>query len=212
MSKEHLKRVHGDGDTRLELSIKKDEYQQYLEIFQSILSKIDFDSSEDQSIDKVLLALKQRLDLAFSNGCPWPEKVITDFINKQEDKPKNLDQLEELILESGRGDAQCNILYKKILQYANRTLRSELQLLKPVESINGQENDNLPKERTEHNLVAGMAYDPVYFDILVPLKNFIVKAEDQNVAHNQITKFLYTASLESRDIAELIERTKNFLK
>lgn len=213
MPKEYLNRAHGDGSLRLEKSVSESERELYLQTLQRILKVIDLDFNLNKSdeVEQTLLALKQRIALGFSNGCPSPEKVIINFIKEQGKKLTNLAQLTELILESGRSDAQCNFLYQEILKYANRTLRSELQLLKPTEKIDGQEDQNLPTERTADHLIAGMASDLVFFNILVPLRDFIVKAEDQQITYNQVLRFLIKASQESKSIEELKEKTGSFL-
>jgi len=215
-------RKHGDGNLNLEPSVESDERNSYFQILQEILSAVNlnFDLTDNIKVDNALLAIKQRLALGFSNGCPWPEKETVKFIKKQEDEILDLDKLAELVLESGRSDAQCNVLYQEILKYANQTLRSELQLLKVAEKLDGQENENLPEERVvpinvkskNKILVAGMAYDPVYVDILVPLQELIVGAEDQQIAYNKVLKFIIKESYESDDIEKLIEKTKKFLE
>lgn len=210
-------RRHGDGNITLEQSLELKEKKHYLEIFKSICQAVSFNfgliEGDADGENRVALALKQRFAIGFSNGCPWPVKAITEFIESQESKPANIDQFVELILESGRIDAQHSFLYKKIMQYANTTLRSELQLLKPAGVLDLQEDNHLPMERLDEKLVAGMAYDPVFFDILVPLRNFIFKNDDrQKEAYYEVLDFIISASRKFKSIGEFRGETKAFLK
>jgi len=207
--------VHGDGGLQLETTLEEVDRILYRDSLEEILTIVGIAEDREQftadEMNLVLLALKQRISLGFSNGCPRPEKAVIGFLSKLEVKPQDPEELSEAILESGRGDAQCSFLYQKILKYANRTLRSELQLLKPTEVIDGQEEHNLPIERTEHNLVAGLAYDPVYLNILLPLKKFIVTGEDMQKNYDQAIQYVVQSASTATSITQLIEMTKIFL-
>ncbi|MFH2118576.1 MAG: hypothetical protein ABII10_02490 [Candidatus Paceibacterota bacterium] len=63
---------------------------------------------------------------------------------------------------------------------------------------------------TDNQLVAGMASETVFFDVLVPLRDFINEATDQQVAFNKVIDFLKSASQEATSIEELAELVKNF--
>lgn len=223
MPKEFPSRIHGDGrlivDPSFYASISKDETPQYLKALTDVIGKAKIAmtiDSQDPQLPSTLLALKQRFMIGFSNGCPWPEKAISEYLLDQKTPPTTLEQLTTQIKESALFDAKHSFLFQILLQYASIPLKDELLSYHPWQQLNEQENHNLPQDITDpHGKGAyGLAYDPPYFEVLIPLYKYI--DDDKNVGNHQARYFAVTDFLEgvvnnAKSIEELVKQTKGFL-
>jgi len=223
MPKEFPNRIYGDGRLTIKPSfynpVSRKEYPHYLKALTDIMGKANIVitiDSQDPLLPNTLLSLKQRFMIGFSNGCPWPEKVISEYLMEQTTPPTTLEELATQIEKSARSDGKHSFFFQILLQHASKPLKRELKSYHPWQQLKGQEDHNLPQEITDPNGKGayGLACDPPYFDVLIPLYKYI--DDDNNVETHQIrycavTDFLETIANKVKSINELVLQTKEFL-
>jgi hypothetical protein len=223
MPKEFLGRIHGDGRLTVDDSfyspISEDETPQYLKVLTNILDKAKITMTinpQDLKLPRTLLALKQRFIIGFSNGCPWPEKAISKYLLKQTAPPTTLEELTTLIKDSALFDGKHSFLFQSLLESASKPLKDALLSYHPWRQLEGQEDHNLPQDITNpHGKGAfGLAYDPPFFEVLIPLYRYI--DDDENIGTHQaryfaVTDFFEKVANKTLTIEEFIEQTKGFL-
>lgn len=226
MFKEFLGRKHGDAGLIVDNSfyepVAEEAREQYLDMLSSIIKQaqipLEF-SPQDSRLADVLLALKQRLMIGYSNGCPWPERAIIEDLQDIEKQRGALDNLEELairIRETAQPDGKRSFLFQMLLQHASPALKKELLSYHGWAKLDKQEDDHLPKEITDPNGEGayGLAYDPPYFEVIMPLFKFI--EADQDLKIRQARYFAVIDFFEKRiskvdSIDGLVKQTKDFL-
>ena len=222
MPVEFPNRIHGDGRLIINPSfnapLRKNESQQYLNALTHILGEAAISltiNPADPQLPSTLLALKQRFMIGFSNGCPWPEKVIKNHLLKQEKPPTSLNELAQEITKSGLADGRNNMLYQILLQNGSDSLKDELLSYHPWSHIEGQEDRNLPKDITDENGRGGysLAYDPPYFDALIPLYKYIDNGAEgtHDARYFAVMEFFEKTAGKMKSIQELVKKTEGFL-
>lgn len=223
MSKEFPNRIHGDGRLIMDMSfyspLNKKESIHYSNTLKSIIKKTNISFEIDQAdprLPDTLLALKQRFMIGFSNGCPWPEKVISRYLSNQEKPPSNLDDLTTLIKESGHADGKHSFLFQDLLVNSSQPLKNELLNYYPWQKIDAQENRNLPKDITSPDGKGGygLAFDPPYFEVLVPLYKYIDDKKNpgtQEARYFAVSDFFEHVAGKTESIRKLIAETNKFL-
>lgn len=223
MPKEFPNRIHGDGRLIIKPSffspVSQRESPQYLKKLTDIMRRANIVitiDSQDPLLPDTLLSLKQRFMIGFSNGCPWPEKVISEYLMEQTTPPTTLKELATQIEKSARSDGKHSFLFQILLQHASKPLKRELKSYHPWQQLKEQEDHNLPQEITDPDGKGayGLAYDSPYFDVMIPLYKYI--DDDKNVETHQIrycavTEFLETVANKAKSVEELVSQTKEFL-
>lgn len=93
MAKENEGRIHGDSHIwkeRFDRPVRRNERILYEDLLATIMNRADLDvvvKADDPDLPQALLALRQRMEVGFSNGCPFPEKGINEFLTEQTEKP-----------------------------------------------------------------------------------------------------------------------------
>jgi hypothetical protein len=84
MPKENEGRIHGDGHIWMESfdrPLNESEQVLYKGLLINILERAGLNlvvENGDPELPQTLLSLKQRMEVGFSNGCPFPEKAINE--------------------------------------------------------------------------------------------------------------------------------------
>ncbi len=224
MANEHTGRIHGDGHILLDAfdrSLNPKEQVEYSDLLTSLLegvgSELKFEP-DNTDLPKVLLTLRQRMEIGFSNGCPFPEKAIKEFLLEQKSLPKSLSELAEALRKSSIFDGNHSMLFQLLLENAPDSLKNELQSYhSPWTKLSDQENRNLPMDITEKSGrgAYGMAYDPPYFNSIIPLK--YIKDEDRKSTDTRedrfwkVIGFFETKAININSIDELVAKTQGFL-
>ena len=218
-------RTHGDG--RLIMNegfyrpLGKRAARAYTNVLGSIMERSHLPFTldpKDTELPNTLLALRQRFQIGFSNGCPWPEKAITEFIEKEEKPPTSLPELTQVIQKSMQFDGKHSFLFQGLLRSASPTLKNELLSYHPWKRLEGQEDRNLPPEitRPDGKGAYGLAYDPPYFDVLIPLYKFIdepgISKEEHQARFFAVTDFFENTMGSFETIDEVIEATRAYLQ
>jgi len=222
MSKEFSKRIHGDGHLIMNSSfyspINKKETPHYLNALTIILNKSEIFmpiEQKDPKLPDVLLALKQRFMIAFSNGCPWPEKAISEYLSSQQKLPTSLDELTTQINESGRVDGKRSFLFQSLINYSSESLKKELLSYHPWNPLEKQENHNLPEDITEPNGKGayGLANDSPFFEVIVPLYKYIDdgKPGTNEARYFAVSDYMEKVAGKAKSIKELVAETNKFL-
>lgn len=223
MPQEFPNLTHGDGHLITDsfyAPVSAEETPMYLHTLQSVLQTAGLEMTikeQDPDLSSTLLALKQRFMIGFSNGCPWPEQAISEYLHDQKIHPENLTQLAKQIIDSARFDGKHNMLFQNMLQYASEPLKKDLLSYHPWEKIKGQEDRNLPKDITdpEGKGAYGLAFGPPYFESLIPLYKFIDSATQPEVheaRYYAVTDFFQKKLGKVESINALVEQTQAFLK
>lgn len=225
MPKEHAGRIHGDGRLMMD-SFDRPNTESEKVLYQGILKdilrkagvKLKIDK-KDPDLSETLLTLRQRFEIGFSNGCPWPNKLITKFLSTTEKPPQTLKELTELIRLSSLEDGKHSALFQVLLANASDSLRGELTSFHSWNQITGQENQNLPADITRRGGKGayGLAYDPPYFQVIKPLRTFIDGEEsDTNEARQERTwkviKFFERTTGKTSTIDRFVAKTDRFLQ
>ncbi len=223
MSKEFPGRIHGDGHLIMDISfycpLNKKESIHYANTLKSIIKKANIGFEIDQAdpgLPNTLLALKQRFMIGFSNGCPWPEKIIGKYLSNQEQAPTNLDDLTKLIKKSGHADGKHSFLFQDLLANSSQPLKNEILNYHPWQKIAGQEDHNLPEDITNSKGKGGygMAYNPPFYEVLVPLYKYIDDKKNpgtQEARYFAVSDFFGAVASKTKSIKALIVETNKFL-
>jgi len=223
MFKEFPNRIHGDGRLIIDESfyspVSRKETPQYIRTLTDIMSRAKITmplNPQDPQLASTLLALKQRFMIAFSGGCPWPEKAVSEYLLAQKTQPATLVELTTQIRESARSDGKHSFLFQSLLQNASKPLRDELLNYHPWQPLEKQENRHLPHNITDSDGKGayGLAYDPPYFDVLIPLYKYIDDNKNKGTHEARyfaVTDFLEKAASGAQSIEDLIGQTKGFL-
>lgn len=217
-------RKHGDGRLIIGKSfyepLRKKSREYYSGILVRILTQAKIGLPTDLSentLDDTLLTLRQRFMISFSNGCPWPEKAIADYLEKMDNPPTTLMELREGIRKSGLEDGRNSFLFQNLLQFASKPLKEELLSYHPWKRLEKQEDRHLPDEITSKDGKGayGIAHDPPFFEALKPLYKFIDEGSDKevrNARHLAVIDFFEHDISKIKSIEELITKTEEFIK
>lgn len=223
MPKEYPGRIHGDGHLIVNESFYKpltrEEISQYFAILVSIMCKARIQiaiHTHDPEVQKTLLALKQRFIIGFSNGCPWIEKAIIENLLEQKTPPTTLRKLRNKIVKSEYFDGKHSFLFQNLVEVASEPLKKKLLGYHLWKKIDKQEDRNLPKEMTElkGKGAYGLAHDPLYFGVLIPLYEFIdlgENLESRQARYVKVLEFFEGVGSKVTSITALKRETKMFL-
>ncbi|OGK63015.1 hypothetical protein A2334_01480 [Candidatus Roizmanbacteria bacterium RIFOXYB2_FULL_38_10] len=223
MPKEFPGRIHGDGRVIMDDSfyspVTKKQKPFYIKTLQKILSNAHIEvpiDNQNPILPDTLLALKQRFMIGFSNGCPWPEKAISEYLLEQATKPQTLEDLTTQIKESAHGDGKHSFLFQGLLRHASPELRNELLSYHPWQRLERQEDHNLPQDITDDSGKGayGLAYNPPYFDVLIPLYKYIdddTKGDTKQDRFFAVLNFFEKGAAKAQTITDLVNQAGAFL-
>ncbi len=228
MPKQIEGRIHGDG--RLILSeaffeLTNEEYDHYLELLRTIISRLNLnetlliDEARPKELKLAVLALKQKFEIAFSNGCPWPEKATVDGVveeikvraKNELQAPLTLEEIRGLMIKSRNADGGASFLFGLLLDSVSESLREELLSYQPWEKIKGQEDDNLPAKITNENEGYGLANSRPYDSVVLPILRFIgdeTNGDRFKTRYGQVLEFLGELRYLANSLDELEEKVK----
>ncbi len=228
MSKTIEGRTHGDG--RLMMSeaffeLTNEEYDHYLELLRTIISRLNLnetlviDDATPTDLRSTVLALKQKFEIAYSNGCPWPEKATVDRITSEISRKIAIDtsyvvtlkEINDMIVESRNEDGRASFLFGLLIDSASESLREELLSYQPWEKIEGQEDNNLPVKITNENEGYGLANSRPYDSVVLPILRFIgdkAKGDRFRTRYGQVIEFLGELKYLANSLEELEEKVK----
>lgn len=124
----------------------------------------------------------------------------------------------ELLRQSAIPDGNHSMLFQLLLEHTSDSLKKELlSYHSPWERISDQEDWNLPEDITnpEGRGAYGLAFDPPYFESIIPLMKYIKESADPNSKFEdrfwKVMEFFEKKVSKVITIGELIEATKNFI-
>lgn len=222
-------RTHGDG--RLVMSeaffeLTNEEYDHYLELLRTVIIRLSLDeqwlidSAEPELLHSVVLKLKQKFEIGYSNGCPWPMKATIDRIlpelsmhlAKEPSSALTLKEIGDLISKSRNEDGRASFLFQLLLDAANGSLKQELLSYQPWEKIDGQEDNNIPAEITDENGRGyGLANSRPYDSVILPILRFIgdeANTDRFKVRYDQVLEFFGELKYLANSLEELEEKVK----
>ncbi len=174
-------------------------------------------SPDDPMLPDALLALSQRYKVSFSNGCDKPDKWMREYMIKHKHPNLTLTDLTQLIRDSTVEDAKHNMLFQQLTQYAGADLKREIFSFQAWKPLPDQETDHLPERMTRIDKPEsyGMGNDSPYFDVILPLHNWI--DDDANGGtyadrYFRVDTFLGQTVPKTTTLQELEAKTKVFLE
>lgn len=226
-------RIHGDGRLVIEESffeLTNEEYDLYLELLRVTVAKLNLDEhalideAKPEVLNSVVLLLKQKFEIGYSNGCPWPMKATIDRILSElsvhlanESKSAiTLEEIGSLISESRNEDGRASFLFQLLVESANESLRQELLSYQPWERLEKQEDRNLPEHvvRLVDPQSYGLANDLPFFQVVKPLLSFIYYGNKNVIIRDRYPRVLgfFEETLGAvQNIRQLIEETEKFV-
>lgn len=215
MQMNHENRTHGDGRLFMEdfdRPLTESETTYYRQLLSTIMAAVNAeitvqpDTTEETEL---LTALRQRFEIAFSNGCPWPEKTLTEHL--QAHPAESPAVLTDHIRDSFSEDGATSFLYQLLVDYANPQLQRRLTNYYPATPVDGQEDRHLPATFTEQGLAFGLAYDELFYQVVLPLRELIDHAVDPKQTTQEVLRFMEQAAEACETIEKLAEQTGRFL-
>lgn len=231
MPKTHEHRVHGDG--RLVITedfFALDDFSgedgadkaAYKREFYSMLSlaRIKYEISYPTDIDEfsnLLLAVRQKYQVAYSNGCHRPRKATAEFLQERFADRVGVDgfvvvtgqELLKAIKASTVADGSANLLFQLLIQETSEDLRNELLSFEPWDRLSDQEDDNLPESITsDEGKGFGLANSRQYFRVIKPLRDYIFSAdasEERSIRYDLVLEFFSEYANRSQSLDELAE-------
>ncbi len=227
-------RTHGDSHLVVSkneyFELTNEEYDYYIELLRTIVTRLHLnaytliDAAQPAELRSTILALKQKYEIAYSNGCPWPMKATIDRIASERSKHLAIDKdyvvtlkdIKEMVVEGRNEDGRASFLFQLLLESVNESLTQELLSFQPWERLEEQEDENLPERitREENPLSYGLANDLPYFQVIKPLLGFIYDGNKNVIIRDRYQRVLefFETKLDSvQTIEQLIKVTKGFV-
>lgn len=215
-------RIHGDGQLfrhDFDRPLSNEELTRYRSILSAIMTTASIQVEvEPSSLEEsqLLLALRQRFEIAFSNGCPHPEKSLVEYLSQPDIKVriKHVADLITVIEESLREDGATSFLYQLLLEQTNPVLRAEIETYHPTQGIEDEEAEHLPSTFTNQSdrKAYGLANDELFYHVILPLRQLIDDSSEPKTTTLKVLNFLEDAGRSAQTITGLADLTKAFLQ
>jgi len=226
-------RDHGDGRLFVDeyyFDLTNEEYDKYLDLLRTIISGLNLDENvlideaKPDELWSIVLTLKQKYEIAFSNGCPWPMKATIDQISSELSKHLAIDSeyvatlkdIQEMIACSRNEDGKASFMFQLLLETPSESLKAELLSYQPWQRLDKQEDENLPERvvREVDPQSYGLANDRPYFEVIKPLLSFIYAGNTAEIISGrfQAVQIYFEETLGVvQTVDQLVKAVNNFL-
>ncbi len=227
MSKELANRRHGDGGLTAnnrhfwdnpdkEVGLDKDLRDLTDRVIREMNLQFELGSGAFEPIGRVYGSIRRRFEVAYSNGCPHPEKAMLEQL-KEAKKEGGINSLQELIkaIDAGAaGDGKHSMIFQLLVEAAKKRGNSELlEILQSEfdwEPDPSDEHQNLPELATnvgrgrKKGIGYGLASPELYEKVVIPLRKLV----DRHIG-SEYQDLAWTMAL---DLIDIISKTNSFEK